>query len=70
MGRRKDTGMTIERKVSSIESSFKMENMQFDKECRVRVKGILSDKVTVAEAIAELNKKYGVSTVTHERARV
>ena len=70
MGRRKDTGMTIERKVSSIESSFKMENMQFDKECRVRVKGILSDKVTVAEAIAELNKKYGVSTVTNERSRV
>lgn len=62
--------MTIERKVSSMESSFKMENMQFDKECRVRVKGILSDKITVAEAIAELNKKYGVSTVMHERSRV
>ncbi|MBQ8038281.1 MAG: hypothetical protein IJ274_00150 [Lachnospiraceae bacterium] len=54
--------MTIERKVSSIEASFKMENMKFDKECRARVKGILNDKITVADALAELNKKYGVSS--------
>ena len=29
--------MTVDRKVSSIEASFKMENMQFDTECRQRV---------------------------------
>lgn len=50
--------MTIERKLSSIESSFKMENMKFDKECRNRVKGILSGKIGVNTAISELNKKY------------
>lgn len=55
--------MTINRKVSSIESSFRMENMPFDKECRNRVSGILSGKISCAEAIAELNKKYGVSKV-------
>lgn len=62
--------MTIDKKVRSIESSFKMENMKFDKECRSRVKGILSGKIVASEAIAELNKKYGVSTVKRERSRV
>lgn len=62
--------MIIDKKVSSIESSFKMENMKFDKECRTRVKGILSGKIVIADAIAELNKKYCVSTVKHERPRV
>ncbi len=52
--------MTINRKLSSIESSFRMENMNFDKECRNRVKGILSNKIVVNDAISELNKKYGV----------
>ena len=53
--------MTVDRKVSSIEASFKMENMQFDTECRQRVKNVLTKKVSVADAIAELNNKYGVS---------
>lgn len=53
--------MVIDRKVSSIEASFKMENMPFDAECRQRVKDILTDKVSVTDAIAELNKKYRVS---------
>ena len=44
--------MTIDRKVRSIESSFRMENMNFDKDCRKRVTGILSGKISSAEAIA------------------
>ncbi|MDD7642137.1 MAG: hypothetical protein PUK75_06660 [bacterium] len=62
--------MRVERKVSSIESSFKMENMQFDAECRQRVKNVLVKKVSAADAIAELNKKYGVSSKCRERSRV
>ena len=62
--------MTVDRKVSSIEASFKMENMQFDTECRQRVKNVLTKKVSVADAIAELNNKYGVSSKSRERSRV
>ena len=62
--------MTIERKVSSIESSFSMENLNFDEECRNRVKAVLSDKVAVADVIAELNKKYRVSADRRERSRI
>ena len=62
--------MTIDRKVSSIESSFKMENMQFDAECRQRVRNVLAKKVSAADAIAELNKKYGVSSKRRERSGV
>lgn len=69
-GRRKDTSMRVERKVSSIESSFKMENMQFDAECRQRVKNVLVKKVSATDAIAELNKKYGVSSKRCERSRI
>ena len=53
--------MTIDRKASSIEANFRMENMEFDDECRTRVKDILEKKVTVADSILELNQKYGVS---------
>lgn len=53
--------MTIERKASSIESSFRMEDMDFDSECIERVKGILSGKILVSDAIAELNEKYDVT---------
>lgn len=53
--------MTIERRTSSIEASFNMENMSFDTECINRVKGILSGKVLVQDALAELNKKYGIA---------
>ena len=70
MGRRKDAHMTIDRKVSSIESSFRMENMAFDDVCRTRVKNILEKKVTVADSIAELNRKYGVSQKKNERSGV
>jgi predicted RNase H-like nuclease (RuvC/YqgF family) len=70
MGRRKDIRMTIERKVSSIESSFSMESLMFDDECRNRVKEVLTDKVTVSDAIAELNKKYRVSAHRRERSGV
>lgn len=62
--------MTTERKVSSIESSFAMESFKFDDECRSRVKKVLEDKLTVADAIAELNKKYRVSSNRCERSRV
>ena len=50
----------IDRKVSSIESSFQMENMLFDEECRKRVKDVLTKNMPVVDAIAELNKKYSV----------
>lgn len=69
-GRRKDTHMTIDRKLSSIESSFGMENMKFDPECRNRVRGVLSKKIVVSDAISELNKKYNVSAVKRERSRI
>lgn len=62
--------MTIERKVSSMESSFDMESLRFDDECRKRVREVLADKLTVSDAIAELNKKYGVSAIRCERSRV
>ena len=62
--------MKVERKVSSIEASFKMENMQFDAKCRQRVLNVLTDKVSAADAIAELNKKYGVSSKRREGSRV
>lgn len=52
--------MIIDRKVSCIESSFQMENMLFDGECRRRVKGVLAKNISAADAIAELNKKYSV----------
>ena len=38
-----------------------MENMSFDTECRLRVKKVLTNRMTVTDAITELNKKYGVS---------
>lgn len=53
--------MTNDRKLSSIEASFKMENMPFDSACRRRVKNVLNDRMTVADALAELDRKYGVS---------
>ena len=54
--------MTVDRLVSSIESSFQMENMLFDEECRKRVKDVLEKNISVADAIAELNRKYSVLT--------
>ena len=55
--------MTVDRRVSSIESSFKMESMPFDAECRQRVRNVLTKKVSATDAISELNKKYRVSIV-------
>ena len=50
--------MKIDRQLSSIESSFAMEDLQFDEECRNRVKSVLSGELSVQDAIAELNEKY------------
>lgn len=52
--------MTIDRKLSSIEASFNMENMPFDDECRERVRKVLNKEITIEDAIEELNKKYNV----------
>lgn len=54
--------MDVERKVSSMESSFMMENMQFDDACRKRIRNIYEEKISVADALAELNRKYSVSS--------
>lgn len=52
--------MIIDRKVSSIESSFRMEDMLFNGECRRRVEDVLCKNISAVDAIAELNKKYSV----------
>ena len=62
--------MIVDRKVSSIESSFQMEDMLFNEECRKRVKDILEKNISVADAIAELNRKYIVSTQKNGGSRV
>lgn len=61
--------MTVDRRVSSIESSFKMESMPFDAECQ-RVRNVLTKKVSATDAISELNKKYRVSKKQVEGSRV
>ena len=68
--RGKDTCMTVDRRVSSIESSFKMESMPFDAECRQRVRNVLTKKVSATDAISVLNKKYRVSKKQVEGSRV
>lgn len=60
----------IDRKVSSIESSFQMEDMLFDEECRKRVKDVLEKNMSVADAIAELNRKYSVLVQKNGGSRV
>ena len=50
--------MTPEIKLTNIESSFAMEDLPFDEECRDRIKKILKGTLSVQEAIVELNKKY------------
>ena len=50
--------MTPERKLTNIESSFAMEDLPFDEECRDRIKKILESTLSVQEAISELDKKY------------
>lgn len=52
--------MIIDKKVSSIESSFQLDSMLFDEECRRRVEDVLAKNVSATDAIAELNKKYSV----------
>jgi predicted RNase H-like nuclease (RuvC/YqgF family) len=61
--------MTLERTVSSIESSFLMEDLAFDVECRKRVRGILSNELSISDAINELNVKYKVASDYDERSR-
>ncbi len=53
--------MTNDRRLSSMEASFKMEDMPFDSSCRKRVQSVLNNTLSVSEAIEELNRKYGVS---------
>ena len=45
--------MTVDRRVSSIESSFKMESMPFDAECRQRVRNVLTKKDRVSKKQVE-----------------
>ena len=52
--------MTIDEKSRSIEASFAMEDLEFDEDCRNRVKNILSGEISVLDAIKELDKKYGM----------
>ena len=52
--------MIIDRKVSSIESSFQMDSMLFDEECRRRVKDVLSKNTSAVDVVEELNRKYNV----------
>ena len=47
-----------------------MEGFRFDDDCRKRVENILESRLTVADAISELNRKYGVSQQDNERSRV
>ena len=58
----KDTYMTVDRQASSIEAGFRIEGMPFNEECRKRVKDVLEKNISVADAIAELNKRYRIST--------
>lgn len=44
--------------------------MTFDEECRQRVRNVLVKKVSAADAIIELNKKYRVSKKQVEGSRV
>jgi vacuolar-type H+-ATPase subunit B/Vma2 len=53
--------MIIDRKVSSIESSFRIEGMPFNEECRRRVENVLAKNISAVDAIAELDRKYSVS---------
>ena len=53
--------MTVDRKISSIESGFRMEGMPFNEECRKRVKDVLTKSITVVDAITELDRKYRIS---------
>lgn len=62
--------MTVDRKISSIESSFQMENMLFDEECRKRVKDVLSKNTSAVDAVAELNRKYSVLAQKNGGSRV
>lgn len=52
--------MKIDRQLSSIESSFAMEDLQFDEECRNRVESVLNGNLSVKDAIAEIDEKYNV----------
>lgn len=62
--------MTVDKKISSIESGFQTEGMTFDEECRKRVKDILEKNMSVADAIAELNRKYSVLVQKNGGSRV
>jgi hypothetical protein len=46
-----------------------MEDLAFDVECRKRVRGILSNELSISDAINELNIKYKVASDYDERSR-
>lgn len=45
--------------VENIRASFAMEDMKMTKEDERRVSGILTGSLTIDDALAELDKKYG-----------
>lgn len=62
--------MIIDRKVSSIESSFRIEGMPFNEECRRRVENVLAKNISAVDAIAELDRKYSVLVQKNGGSRV
>ena len=50
--------MNTKREYNNIQSSFAMEGLQFDDECAKRVLSVLNGKMTVQDAIAEIDAKY------------
>lgn len=47
--------MIIDRKVSSIESSFRIEGMPFNEECRRRVENVLAKNISAKNGGSEHN---------------
>ena len=52
--------MSVENMVESIRASFAMEDLHMTKDDERRVTGILTGTLTISDAIAELDKKYGI----------
>ena len=52
--------MSVESMVENIRANFAMEDMHMSKDDERRVTGILSGTLSIEDAIAELDKKYGI----------
>jgi len=52
--------MTIERQIESIRASFEMAGFVVSEEDERRVREILEGKISIGDAIAELDEKYGI----------